>query len=63
YYNWSTAAPMLLAVQTFQKPLPKVAVENLIKERMPKKGGRWWFSWRGRSNKVKVVCFPNAIPK
>ncbi|XP_072354900.1 phosphatidate phosphatase LPIN1 isoform X2 [Scyliorhinus torazame] len=54
YYNWSTAAPMLLAVQTFQKPLPKVAVENLIKERMPKKGGRWWFSWRGRSNKVKV---------
>ncbi|XP_038656175.1 phosphatidate phosphatase LPIN1 isoform X2 [Scyliorhinus canicula] len=54
YYNWSTAAPMLLAVQTFQKPLPKVAVENLIKERMPQKGGRWWFSWRGRSNKVKV---------
>ncbi|XP_078069242.1 phosphatidate phosphatase LPIN1 isoform X2 [Mustelus asterias] len=54
YYNWSTAAPMLLAVQTFQKPLPKVAVDNLIKEKMPKKGGRWWFSWRGRSNKVKV---------
>ncbi|XP_078397727.1 phosphatidate phosphatase LPIN1 isoform X1 [Cetorhinus maximus] len=54
YYNWSTAAPMLLAVQTFQKPLPKVTVENLIKEKMPQKGGRWWFSWRGRSNKVKV---------
>ncbi|XP_067878806.1 phosphatidate phosphatase LPIN1 [Heterodontus francisci] len=54
YYNWSTAAPMLLAVQTFQKPLPKVTVENLMKEKMPKKGGRWWFSWRGRNTKVKV---------
>ncbi|XP_048453249.1 phosphatidate phosphatase LPIN1 isoform X2 [Rhincodon typus] len=54
YYNWPTAAPMLLAVQTFQKPLPKVTVENLIKEKMPKKGGRWWFSWRGRNTKVKV---------
>uniref|UniRef100_UPI00398EB8E0 phosphatidate phosphatase LPIN1 isoform X2 n=1 Tax=Pristiophorus japonicus TaxID=55135 RepID=UPI00398EB8E0 len=54
YYNWSTAAPMLLAVQTFQKPLPKVTVENLIKEKMPKKGGRWWFSWRGRNTNVKM---------
>ncbi|XP_067840384.1 phosphatidate phosphatase LPIN1 isoform X2 [Heptranchias perlo] len=54
YYNWSTAAPMLLAVQTFQKPLPKATVENLIKEKMPKKGGRWWFSWRGGNTNVKV---------
>ncbi|VTJ89099.1 Hypothetical predicted protein, partial [Marmota monax] len=23
YYNWTTAAPLLLAMQTFQKPLPK----------------------------------------
>lgn len=24
YYNWPTAAPLLLAMQAFQKPLPKV---------------------------------------
>uniref|UniRef100_A0A673CK72 phosphatidate phosphatase n=1 Tax=Sphaeramia orbicularis TaxID=375764 RepID=A0A673CK72_9TELE len=51
YYNWSTAAPLMLAMQAFQKPLPKAAVENIMKEKMPKKGGRWWFSWRGRNSK------------
>ncbi|KAM9704502.1 phosphatidate phosphatase LPIN1 isoform 2-T2 [Menidia menidia] len=50
YYNWSTAAPLVLAMQAFQKPLPKAAVENIMKEKMPKKGGRWWFSWRGRNS-------------
>ncbi|XP_063757944.1 phosphatidate phosphatase LPIN1-like isoform X2 [Eleginops maclovinus] len=53
YYNWSSAAPLMLALQAFQKPLPKVAVENIIKEKMPKKGGRWWFSWRGRNSSTK----------
>ncbi|XP_041814020.1 phosphatidate phosphatase LPIN1-like [Chelmon rostratus] len=53
YYNWSTAAPLMLAMQAFQKPLPKVAVENIMKEKMPKKGGRWWFSWRGRNSSTK----------
>ncbi|XP_008284408.1 phosphatidate phosphatase LPIN1 [Stegastes partitus] len=53
YYNWSTAAPLVLAMQAFQKPLPKVAVENIMKEKMPKKGGRWWFSWRGRNSGSK----------
>ncbi|CAN9507783.1 unnamed protein product [Ophioblennius macclurei] len=54
YYNWSTAAPLVLAMQAFQKPLPKAAVENIMKEKMPKKGGRWWFSWRGRNNSTKM---------
>ncbi|XP_041832744.1 phosphatidate phosphatase LPIN1 [Melanotaenia boesemani] len=53
YYNWSTAAPLVLAMQAFQKPLPKAAVENIMKDKMPKKGGRWWFSWRGRNNNGK----------
>uniref|UniRef100_A0A8C5DEQ9 phosphatidate phosphatase n=1 Tax=Gouania willdenowi TaxID=441366 RepID=A0A8C5DEQ9_GOUWI len=53
YYNWSSAAPLVLAMQAFQKPLPKAAVENIMKEKMPKKGGRWWFSWRGRNNNTK----------
>ncbi|CAG13695.1 unnamed protein product, partial [Tetraodon nigroviridis] len=24
YYNWSTAAPVMLAMQVYQKPLPQV---------------------------------------
>uniref|UniRef100_A0A8C1ERD8 phosphatidate phosphatase n=1 Tax=Cyprinus carpio carpio TaxID=630221 RepID=A0A8C1ERD8_CYPCA len=82
YYNWTTAAPIVLAMQVFQKPLPKYSclsyvysalgfftycfpsvfgsspatVENIMKEKMPKKGGRWWFSWRGRNKSSKSVC-------
>ncbi|XP_066554279.1 phosphatidate phosphatase LPIN1 isoform X2 [Amia ocellicauda] len=53
YYNWTTAAPLMLAMQAFQKPLPKATVENIMKEKMPRKGGRWWFSWRGRNSSAK----------
>ncbi|KAJ0026941.1 hypothetical protein NQD34_017941 [Periophthalmus magnuspinnatus] len=59
YYNWSTAAPLMLAMQAFQKPLPKATVENIMKEKMPKKGGRWWFSWRGRNSSSKSVITAN----
>ncbi|XP_046890359.1 phosphatidate phosphatase LPIN1-like isoform X1 [Hypomesus transpacificus] len=55
YYNWSTAAPLMLAMQAFQKPLPKATVENIMKEKMPKKGGPWWFSWRRRNSSAKSV--------
>ncbi|XP_076870426.1 phosphatidate phosphatase LPIN3 isoform X2 [Brachyhypopomus gauderio] len=48
YYNWAVAAPMILSMQAFQKNLPKTAVEQLVKVKMPKKSGRWWFSWRRR---------------
>ncbi|XP_005160928.2 phosphatidate phosphatase LPIN1 isoform X2 [Danio rerio] len=53
YYNWSTAAPIMLAMQAFQKPLPKATVERLTKEKMPRNRGRWWFSWRGRTSSSK----------
>uniref|UniRef100_H2RJV8 phosphatidate phosphatase n=1 Tax=Takifugu rubripes TaxID=31033 RepID=H2RJV8_TAKRU len=55
YYNWSTAAPLMLAIQVYQKPLPQASVENIMKEKMPKKGGRWWFSWRSRNSDIKSV--------
>ncbi|XP_051723085.1 phosphatidate phosphatase LPIN1 isoform X1 [Ctenopharyngodon idella] len=61
YYNWTTAAPIVLAVQVFQKPLPKATVENIMKEKMPKKGGRWWFSWRGRNNSSKSESASDQI--
>ncbi|XP_065586814.1 phosphatidate phosphatase LPIN1 [Cyrtonyx montezumae] len=53
YYNWTTAGPLLLAMQAFQKPLPKATVESIMRDKMPKKGGRWWFSWRGRNSTIK----------
>uniref|UniRef100_H0X9G9 phosphatidate phosphatase n=1 Tax=Otolemur garnettii TaxID=30611 RepID=H0X9G9_OTOGA len=58
YYNWTTAAPLLLAMQAFQKPLPKATVETIMRDKMPKKGGRWWFSWRGRNTTIKEESKP-----
>ncbi|XP_041638902.1 zgc:123305 isoform X2 [Cheilinus undulatus] len=57
YYNWAVAAPMVLSMTAFQKNLPKSAVDRLVKDKMPKKSGRWWFSWRRRdmdSNQQKI---------
>ncbi|XP_064429258.1 phosphatidate phosphatase LPIN3 isoform X5 [Mirounga angustirostris] len=48
HYNWAVAAPMILSLQAFQRNLPKSTVDKLEKEKMPRKGGRWWFSWRRR---------------
>lgn len=33
----------------------QASVENIMKEKMPKKGGRWWFSWRSRNSDSKSV--------
>ncbi|XP_061834750.1 phosphatidate phosphatase LPIN2 isoform X2 [Nerophis lumbriciformis] len=49
YYNWTLAAPLILSLQAFQKNLPKAAEEAWMKEKMPKKSGRWWF-WRKRAD-------------
>ncbi|XP_068958889.1 phosphatidate phosphatase LPIN1-like [Petaurus breviceps papuanus] len=40
YYNWTTAAPLLLAMQAFQKPLPKVSF-NMKKQGWGQHGGHW----------------------
>ncbi|XP_043960663.1 phosphatidate phosphatase LPIN2-like [Gambusia affinis] len=50
YYNWTLAAPLILCMQAFQKNLPKTTEEAWVKEKMPKKSGRWWF-WRKSSTK------------
>ncbi|XP_010191373.1 PREDICTED: phosphatidate phosphatase LPIN3 [Mesitornis unicolor] len=48
YYNWAVAAPMVLSLQAFQRNIPESIINRLVKEKMPKKGSRWWFSWRRR---------------
>uniref|UniRef100_A0A8C7REI0 Lipin 2 n=1 Tax=Oncorhynchus mykiss TaxID=8022 RepID=A0A8C7REI0_ONCMY len=42
--------PLILSMQAFQKNLPKATEEAWVKEKMPKKSGRWWF-WRKSSVK------------
>ncbi|XP_017335393.1 zgc:123305 isoform X2 [Ictalurus punctatus] len=59
YYNWAAAAPMILSMQAFQKNLPKSTVEQLVKDKMPKKSGRWWFSWRRKDMENNQ---PNSKP-
>lgn len=34
---------------------PQSTVDKLEKEKMPRKGGRWWFSWRRRDFPAKEV--------
>nr|XP_047902315.1 phosphatidate phosphatase LPIN3 isoform X2 [Anser cygnoides] len=48
YYNWAVAAPMVLSLQAFQRNIPEHTIDRLVKEKMPKRGSRWWFSWRRR---------------
>ncbi|KAK3088821.1 hypothetical protein FSP39_024180 [Pinctada imbricata] len=47
YYNWQTAAPMVLAQVVFGQKLPDETINKLIQENMPKKKKerRSWFSW------------------
>ncbi|XP_025932596.1 phosphatidate phosphatase LPIN3 [Apteryx rowi] len=56
YYNWAVAAPMVLSLQAFQRNIPESTINRLVKEKMPKKGSRWWFSWRRRE-------FPTEEPQ
>uniref|UniRef100_A0A8D3DHU5 phosphatidate phosphatase n=1 Tax=Scophthalmus maximus TaxID=52904 RepID=A0A8D3DHU5_SCOMX len=58
YYNWTLAAPLILSMQAFQKNLPKATEEAWVKEKMPKKSGRWWF-WR-KSGMKQVQTAPHA---
>uniref|UniRef100_A0A8C7KFI7 phosphatidate phosphatase n=1 Tax=Oncorhynchus kisutch TaxID=8019 RepID=A0A8C7KFI7_ONCKI len=51
-------APLILSMQAFQKNLPKATEEAWVKEKMPKKSGRWWF-WRKSS--VKQVGTASQI--
>uniref|UniRef100_A0A671KJ16 phosphatidate phosphatase n=1 Tax=Sinocyclocheilus anshuiensis TaxID=1608454 RepID=A0A671KJ16_9TELE len=59
YYNWTLAAPLILSLQAFQKNLPKATEEAWVKERMPKKSGRWWF-WRKRADST-IKQFTDSV--
>ncbi|KAK3604365.1 hypothetical protein CHS0354_000926 [Potamilus streckersoni] len=52
YYNWNTAAPMILCQSVFHKDLPGSVISSLATQHMPKKkekktgGVSSWFPWR-----------------
>ncbi|XP_062360820.1 phosphatidate phosphatase LPIN3-like [Cinclus cinclus] len=48
YYNWAVAGPIVLALQAFQRNIPESIINELVKEKMPKKDRKCWFSWRRR---------------
>ncbi|XP_071968200.1 phosphatidate phosphatase LPIN3 isoform X2 [Engystomops pustulosus] len=60
FYNWATAAPILLCMQVFNQMLPQVSeseksggmhgvIDHLSQQKMPPRSRGWWFSWRRRS--------------
>ncbi|NXY24098.1 LPIN3 phosphatase, partial [Atrichornis clamosus] len=55
YYSWAVAAPMVLSLLAFQKNIPENIIDELVKEKMPKKS-RWWFSWRRKEFPTEEVC-------
>ncbi|NXK39358.1 LPIN3 phosphatase, partial [Piprites chloris] len=61
YYNWAVAAPMVLSLQAFHRSIPESIIDDLVKEKMPKKGRRWWF-WRRREFPAEEVCLWQWIP-
>ncbi|KFV51412.1 Phosphatidate phosphatase LPIN3 [Gavia stellata] len=61
YYNWAVAAPMVLSLQAFQRNIPESTIDRLVKEKMPKKGSRWWFSWRRREFPAEEVFAVAAV--
>ncbi|NXA11586.1 LPIN3 phosphatase, partial [Sapayoa aenigma] len=60
YYSWAVAAPMVLSLQAFHKNIPESIIDQLVKEKMPKKGRRWWF-WRRREFPAVAVCLQQWI--
>ncbi|NWU81729.1 LPIN3 phosphatase, partial [Onychorhynchus coronatus] len=61
YYNWAVAAPMVLSLQAFHRSIPESIIDDLVKEKMPKKSRRWWF-WRRREFPAEEVCLWQWIP-
>ncbi|NWR85841.1 LPIN3 phosphatase, partial [Furnarius figulus] len=47
YYSWAVAGPIVLSLQAFHRNIPENVINELVKEKMPKKARRWWF-WRRR---------------
>ncbi|NXP42636.1 LPIN3 phosphatase, partial [Leiothrix lutea] len=61
YYNWAVAGPIVLALQAFQKNIPESIIDELVKEKMPRRDRRRWFSWRRREFPTEGVCLQHFV--
>ncbi|NWV41159.1 LPIN3 phosphatase, partial [Grantiella picta] len=61
YYSWAVAGPIVLSLQAFQRNIPESIIDELVKEKMPKEGRRWWCSWRRREFSTERVCLQQWI--
>lgn len=65
YYNWLTAAPLILSQIAFQKSLPEKIVESLCSQHMPKKKEKKesysWFSWRRKATEGTTAT--STVPR
>ncbi|NXU88801.1 LPIN3 phosphatase, partial [Xiphorhynchus elegans] len=61
YYSWPVAGPMVLSLQAFHRNIPENVINDLVKEKMPRKSRRWWF-WRRRELPAEEVCLWQWIP-
>ncbi|NXQ24567.1 LPIN3 phosphatase, partial [Alaudala cheleensis] len=60
YYNWAVAGPIVLALQAFQRSIPESIIDELVKERMPKRDRRCWF-WRRREFPTEGVSLVKTL--
>ncbi|NWW30478.1 LPIN3 phosphatase, partial [Panurus biarmicus] len=56
YYNWAVAGPIVLALQAFQRNIPESIIDELVKEKMPKRDRKCWFPWQRREFPTEGVC-------
>ncbi|NXO82565.1 LPIN3 phosphatase, partial [Sitta europaea] len=63
YYNWAVAGPIVLALQAFQRNIPESIIDELVKEKMPKKDRSCWLSWRRREFPTEGVCLQQQEKK
>ncbi|NXB37214.1 LPIN3 phosphatase, partial [Eulacestoma nigropectus] len=61
YYSWAVAGPIVLSLQAFQRKIPESIIDELVKEKMPKKDRRWWFSWKRREFPTEGVCLQHFV--
>ncbi|NWT57011.1 LPIN3 phosphatase, partial [Erythrocercus mccallii] len=61
YYNWEVAGPIVLALQAFQRNIPESIIDELVKEKMPKRDRRSCFFWRRRELPTEGVCLQHFV--
>eukprot|EP00050_Salpingoeca_kvevrii_P018557 m.75725 g.75725 ORF g.75725 m.75725 type:complete len:710 (-) comp8092_c0_seq4:231-2360(-) len=55
YYNWEVAAPIIMSMVLFNRPLPAPQIDSLIEKHVPKSNDRSWWFWRRAESRGRLV--------